>query len=102
MCGYRLTYLTGAAIYTMNPSSSNTAPFNFNSVLYTGAQSGDLPYPNANSNPMHDFYLCNNGQHKVVIKNQRFIRKACGCANWDTMGIASPTKQCQGTGVSGL
>ncbi len=100
VCGYRLAYLTGAAIYTMNPSSSNTAPFDFNSVLYTGAQSTGLPYPNSNSNPMHDFYLCNAGAAQSGYQATTVYPQACGCANWDTMGIATPTKQCQGTGVA--
>lgn len=107
VCGYRLAYLTGAAIYTMNPSSSNTAPFSFESLLYTGAQSGSLPYPNANSNPMHDFYLCNNGAAQSGYQAATVYPQACGCANWDSIfgpdgaQIATPTKQCQGTGISG-
>jgi len=100
ICGYRLAYLTAASIYALNPGTSNVAPFDFNSVLYNVSQSAQVPYPNSNGNPMHDFYLCNAGAAQSGYQAATTYPNACGCANWDTLGIATPTTQCKGTGVT--
>ena len=105
VCGYRLAYLTGATIYTLNPSATNTAPFSFDSVLYNVSQSGETPYPNSNANPMHDFYLCNGGAGQSGYQPTTVYPHACGCVNWDEAGIwgpkgiATPTTKCTGTGI---
>jgi hypothetical protein len=49
---------------------------------------------------MHDFYLCNAGAKGSGYQATTTYPIACGCANWDTLGIATPTSQCQGTGVT--
>lgn len=106
VCGYRLAYLTASVIYSLNPVVSNTAPFNFESVLYNVAQSPSVPYPNVNNNPMHDFYQCANGAAQSGYQESTTYPHACGCANWDESGIwgpngiATPTAKCKGTGVS--
>lgn len=97
VCGYRLAYLTASAIYSINANSSNTAPFNFSAILESDP---NLQYPNVNNNPMSDFYQCSGGAAQSGYQPKTTYPNACGCANWATMGIATPTQLCQGTSIT--
>lgn len=110
ICGQRLAYLTADAIWKGNPDksgTSNLAPFDFYAILDDVPQSATTPYPNANGYPLYQFVECPNppfwsGYHTATTSPPPptppvTYPVACGCTNWD--GVATPTAQCQGTGV---
>jgi hypothetical protein len=96
ICGYRLGYLTPAALAALNPNANNTAPFGFNQTLYPGPKSASTPYPNLNNSPLMSFYQCNGLQESSGYQPQTVYPNACGCVNWAS-NIATPTSQCVGT-----
>ncbi len=101
-CGARLAYLSADGIWKGNPDEStyrtNTAPFAFYSVPDTGVKSSTTPFPNSNGYPMYTFFECDAPTWSGYTANVTYPY-ACGCSDWT--GIASPTSQCQSSGITG-
>lgn len=103
-CGHRLAYLTADAIWKANPDTTGTsnmaANFNFYGVVDNVAQTNAVPYPNSLGYQLHTFYECTGGLTNSGYQLATTYPVACGCFNWNTEGIATPTEQCYGTGVT--
>ena len=100
VCGKRIGYITAAGIWGLNGKSTNTAPFSFESALYTSSGA----YPNSNNNPMYYFYVCPKGADGPMQSGYDptvTYPFACGCVNWNVSGITTPIGQCEGTGTTG-